>query len=247
MIALLVVGAVVLLIVICTGTAVGLYLFRYRDSGNSSSAASSAAPASPAAPAGSAPAGSVTCTWTKAAGGSIKDVGTPPAQQPGTGTVSLGLVTNLGTVRVRIDVAKTPCTAASLAYLAGQHFFDGSPCHRLVDSGIFVLQCGDPSGTGSGGPSYQFQDENLNGTSGGVYRRGTVAMANAGPNTNGSQFFIVFKDSPLPPQYTPFGTVTDGLSIVDQVAAGGDDGAYGSSAGGGHPNIKIVLQSATVS
>jgi peptidyl-prolyl cis-trans isomerase B (cyclophilin B) len=154
--------------------------------------------------------------------------------------------TNLGTIAIRIDLAKTPCTAASFTYLASKHYFDNSTCHRLVTSGIYVLQCGDPTGTGSGGPGYAFDDENLSGTTGGVYPRGIVAMANAGPGTNGSQFFLVFKDSPLAPNYSPFGTITEGLSVVDRVAAGGDDGAYAQNAGGGHPNTRITIKSVAV-
>ncbi|ROT31661.1 peptidylprolyl isomerase [Micromonospora sp. HM5-17] len=164
---------------------------------------------------------------------------------PRSGTATMRLDTNLGTIVITMDRAKTPCTVASFHHLAEQRFFDGSSCHRLVTEGIFVLQCGDPSGTGRGGPDYRFADENL---SGAVYTRGVVAMANTGePNTNGSQFFIIFRDTELPPAYTPFGTVTTGLDIVDRVAAGGHDNSYGSSAGGGAPNIPITFQSVTVS
>ena len=86
-----------------------------------------------------------------------------------------------------------------------------------------MLQCGDPTGTGTGGPGYQFQDENLTATAvtGGTYPAGTVAMANSGPDTNGSQFFLVYKDSQLPPSYTPFGTITGGLDVLQKIAAAG--------------------------
>jgi peptidyl-prolyl cis-trans isomerase B (cyclophilin B) len=183
-----------------------------------------------------------------------KSVGVPEWNaESRSGTVTMTITTNLGVIEVRMDAAKTPCTIASFAFLAGQHFFDNSPCHRLVNQDAFgVLQCGDPTGTGQGGPAYQFADENLSGLpthNGGhtYYPRGMVAMANAGPNTNGSQFFIAFRDTDLPPDYTPFGQVTRGLDIVDQVALGGDDGAYASTAGGGHPKVKITIQSLTVS
>src|SRR2546430_242150 len=142
------------------------------------------------------------------------------AAQPMTTTTDLGAIT------VRLDPADAPCTVASFAYLAGRKFFDGTRCHRLVTSGIYVLQCGDPSGTGAGGPGYTYPDENLSGTRG-TYPAGTVAMANAGPNTNGSQFFIVYQDSPLPPRYTPFGNVTVGLDLVRTVAGGLRRGARG--------------------
>jgi peptidyl-prolyl cis-trans isomerase B (cyclophilin B) len=237
LIVLVVAIAAAVVLVICGAAAAGLYFLRHR------SPAGVAAPAS-AVPASRSP--GTGCVWTPAAGANVKDVGTPPAQPPTSGTGTMRITTNLGVIAVRIDVAKTPCTAASFGYLGTKHFFDNSSCHRLVTSGIYVLQCGDPSGTGSGGPGYTFADENLSGTSG-VYPRGIVAMANAGPGTNGSQFFLVFKDSPLPPSYTPFGTVVAGLSVVDQVAAGGDDGAFGQGGGGGHPKTKITLLSLTVS
>ena len=102
-----------------------------------------------------------------------------------------------------------------------------------------MLQCGDPSGTGSGGPGYTFKDENLEGA---TYPKGTVAMANSGPNTNGSQFFLVFTDTQLPPSYTPFGRITSGLDVLDKVAKGGVDGTGGDGA----PKIPVQLQKVTV-
>ena len=105
--------------------------------------------------------------------------------------------------------------------LAEQGYFDATPCHRLTTQGIFVLQCGDPTGTGTGGPGYSFDDE-LSGDE--TYPAGTLAMANAGPNTNGSQFFIVYEDTQLPPAYAVFGTVDEaGIKIVQEVAEKGTD------------------------
>jgi peptidyl-prolyl cis-trans isomerase B (cyclophilin B) len=104
-----------------------------------------------------------------------------------------------------------------------------------------VLQCGDPTGTGKGGPGYKFANENL---AGAKYTPGTVAMANSGPNTNGSQFFIVYKNSPLPASYTPFGEVVKGLGIVQNVAKAGTDNA--NAAGDGHPKEKVVIESVTI-
>jgi peptidyl-prolyl cis-trans isomerase B (cyclophilin B) len=205
-----------------------------------------------------------------------KSVGVPDLTgERRTGTVTMTITTNLGVIEVRMDAAKTPCTIASFALLAGRHFFDNSACHRLVNQDRFgVLQCGDPSGTGGGGPAYEFPDENLTAvpvhrvpaagstadappgipapqTSSDVvdqpyYRRGMVAMANSGPNTNSSQFFLVFRDSDLRADYTPFGEVTRGVDILDQVAAGGEDGAWANTAGGGHPKTRIVVQSLTM-
>jgi len=149
--------------------------------------------------------------------------------------------TSQGDIVIALNAAKAPHTANSFAFLAGQKFFDGSHCHRLTTEGIYVLQCGDPTGTGTGGPGYSFGDENLTGA---TYPAGTAAMANAGPNTNGSQFFLVYKDTTLPPSYTPFGTITSGLDVVQKVAAGGSDDANGQ--GDGQPKISVVLTSVTV-
>src|SRR5215467_12255724 len=128
------------------------------------------------------------------------------------------LHTTQGTIVVRALTAEAPCTTFSFRFLAQRGYFRGTHCHRLTLKGIFVLQCGDPTGTGSGGPGYRFNDENL---AGATYPAGTVAMANAGPNTNGSQFFFVWKNTKLPPLYTPFGTVTAGMSVLRKIAAGG--------------------------
>jgi cyclophilin family peptidyl-prolyl cis-trans isomerase len=150
-------------------------------------------------------------------------VGKPPTQAPANLPTRATIKTNLGTLEVELDAAKAPCTVNSIAYLAGEKFYDRSPCHRLTTSAALkVLQCGDPTGTGTGGPSYRFANEN---TSGATYPRGTVAMANAGPDTNGSQFFITYADAALDPDYTPFGRVTSGLEIVDGVGKAGADPA----------------------
>jgi peptidyl-prolyl cis-trans isomerase B (cyclophilin B) len=151
-------------------------------------------------------------------------------------------------VKIEMDLAKTPCTAASLASLAQQKYYDGSSCHRLVAS-IFALQCGDPTGTGTGGPGYSFADENLPKDKLPAYHAGDVAMANTGqPSSNGSQFFFIWQNSTLPGDYTLFGRVIEGFDIVQKVGAGGDDGAFEAQgqAGGGHPKIKFQLKSVTV-
>ncbi len=163
-------------------------------------------------------------------------------------TLGLFLKTNCGDIEVEFE-AKAPTLTKNMIFLANtgapvqripgdeksgvknvEGYFDNSPCHRLTTSGIFVLQCGDPTGTGTGGPGYTVLDENLNpglkdaGNGAVIYPRLTVAMANSGPNSNGSQFFIVYKDSPLPPNYSVIGTVTKGMEIVDKVAAAGVKG-----------------------
>ena len=112
------------------------------------------------------------------------------------------LTTSQGVVTLSLDSVKAPCTVNSFTSLAKQKYFDGTGCHRLTTRRIFVLQCGAPAATGLGGPGYTFGDENLTGA---TYPAGTLAMANSGAGTNGSQFFLVYQDSPLPANYTPFG------------------------------------------
>ena len=162
-------------------------------------------------------------------------VPTDPAQ------VSASMVTNQGRIGLMLANNESPCTVNSFASLIGQGYFNNTKCHRLTTSPeLGVLQCGDPKGDGTGGPGYQFANEyptdqyppndpKLQEPV--LYPRGTLAMANAGPGTNGSQFFMVYKDSQLPPQYTVFGTIqADGLATLDKiakagVAGGGEDGA----------------------
>ncbi|MER5740012.1 MULTISPECIES: peptidylprolyl isomerase [unclassified Streptomyces] len=166
------------------------------------------------------------------------------------GTYAMALKTNEGDITVTMDAAKTPRTVNSFKHLADKKYFDGTKCHRLTTAGIFVLQCGDPEGTGMGGPGYTIPDENLDalgkaGADGKVtYKAGTVAMANTGqPGTGGSQFFLVYKDSKLPPQYTPFGTIdAAGLAAVQKVGAAGAEGGQGDGA----PKKPVTIERATV-
>jgi peptidyl-prolyl cis-trans isomerase B (cyclophilin B) len=155
-----------------------------------------------------------------------------PKHTPDKGIVKVLVATNQGPMLLSLDRAKAPCTVQSFLHLAKSRFYDFTTCHRLtLYSTLKVLQCGDPSGTGEGGPGYSYKDElptdlpnwptDPTGTSK-VYARGTLAMANAGPDTNGSQFFLVFGDSRLRPDYTVFGSVDRlGLATLDRVAAGG--------------------------
>ncbi|SEG89305.1 peptidyl-prolyl cis-trans isomerase B (cyclophilin B) [Thermomonospora echinospora] len=148
-----------------------------------------------------------------------KDLGKPPATAAHTGTVKATIKTNLGDVGVELDAAKAPCTTNSFAFLAGKKFFDKTKCHRLTTSdSLKVLQCGDPTGTGMGGPGYSFANEN---TKGAKYTKGVLAMANSGPDTNGSQFFIVYGDSQLEPDYTIFGKISSGMDVIEKVANAG--------------------------
>jgi cyclophilin family peptidyl-prolyl cis-trans isomerase len=122
------------------------------------------------------------------------------------------LNTSAGTIRIKFNDEQTPVTVANFVNLGRAGFYDGTIFHRVIDG--FMIQGGDPKGNGTGGPGYKFADEKFEGS----YKRGTVAMANSGPNTNGSQFFIMHKDYPLPPNYTIFGEVVEGIEVVDTIA-----------------------------
>ena len=166
-------------------------------------------------------------------------------------TIAASITTNRGLIGLELDNAKSPCTVNSFTSLVRQGFFNGTTCHRLTTSPTMgVLQCGDPTGSGTGGPGYRFPNEYPSNqyriTDPALehpvtYPRGTLAMANAGPGTNGSQFFVVYEDSQLPPSYTVFGTVdAAGLAAVDAIAAGGvKDGSED-----GKPALDVTIESA---
>lgn len=167
--------------------------------------------------------------------------------------VNATMTTDDGPIGMTLDNAKAPCTVNSFVSLAQQGFFDGTPCHRLTASPeLAVLQCGDPTGKGSGGPGYRFANEYPTDQYRPFdpalklavrYPRGTLAMANSGPDTNGSQFFIVYRDSMLPPTYTAFGSVDEtGLTVVDRIAAAGIDGGAGSP-DDGPPRQPVTVES----
>ena len=171
----------------------------------------------------------------------------PPAEAPASGTVAVTLQTSAGTVPLTLDRALAPCTVNSFVSLAQQGYFDATPCHRLTTNpGLQVLQCGDPTGTGTSGPGYTIPDEVFPEL---TYGRGILAMANTGqPNSGGSQFFMVYGDGQLPPQYTAFGSIDPaGLEVVDGVARAGHDGSLDPSPGGGAPVEPVTIESATVS
>lgn len=163
---------------------------------------------------------------------------------------SMSLRTSQGDIAIAMDAAKTPHTTNSFKALADKGFFDGTKCHRLTTQNIYVLQCGDPKGDGTGGPGYTIPDENLTalgkaGADGTVtFPAGTVAMANTGqPGSGGSQFFLVYKDTQLPPTYTPFGTMdAKGLKAVKEIAAAGAEGG----APDGAPKKAVAVEKVTV-
>jgi len=188
-----------------------------------------------------------TCDWTPAdtaANPNLQaDTGTPPVEVTPTGTTEVDIATNSGPIGLTLDNANAPCGVASMVYLAGQGYYDGTVCHRQTDSaGLQVLQCGDPSGTGAGGPVYQFPTQVAGDE---IYPRGTVAMANSGQGFDGSQFFLVWGDSQLPPDYTVLGTIDEaGLATLDGIAANGNDGSNGQ--GDGAPTQEVRIESLTV-
>ncbi|MEU3459112.1 peptidylprolyl isomerase [Streptomyces sp. NPDC006733] len=158
------------------------------------------------------------------------------------------LQTTCGDIALALNAEKAPSTVNSFKFLADKGYFDHTKCHRLTAEGIYVLQCGDPTGTGQGGPGYTIPDENLKDPSvaKGTYPAGTVAMANTSkPHTGGSQFFLVYKDSPLPASYTPFGTIgADGMKVLEKIAGAG--AAAADAQGNTAPNATVVINKAVV-
>jgi peptidyl-prolyl cis-trans isomerase B (cyclophilin B) len=199
------------------------------------------------------------CTYTAVTTPSLiaKKESLPPAT-PDYTTVSYlaTLKTNVGPIKIKLLNSKATCTVNSFIHLAQAGYFNNTQCHRLTTSSIYVLQCGDAyatastkltcsqtSNVGTGGPGYQFANEN---TTGATYLSGTLAMAHSQqPNSNGSQFFIVYKDTSLPADYTPFGTVSSGLNIIQNVAKDGLSCTFGSP-GDGAPKQKVIIDSVTI-
>jgi peptidyl-prolyl cis-trans isomerase B (cyclophilin B) len=204
--------------------------------------------ASPAASGGGTSGGgasgdTVSCAWAEDDGELSVDADQPPADVPSAGTADLHMTTGQGELVLTLDRSGAPCAAAALVTLAQQGFFDGSTCHRETDTaGLQVLQCGDPTGTGAGGPPWNYPTD-VDGSE--SYPRGTVAMANSGQGFDGSQFFLVWGDAQLPADYTVVGTVDDaGLDVLDAIAANGNDGSNGP--GDGTPTEPVTITSVTV-
>ena len=184
----------------------------------------------------------IKCTPTKAVGH------TPPSVAPADRVLkrmprTFTFVTNCGNIVVTTVGSKAPITLTQLSTLARGGYFNNSLCHRLTTRGLYVLQCGDPTATGGGGPSFSYRDENLPVEGLNNYPAGTVAMANSGPGTNGSQFFLVFADTTLGANYTIWGTVTQGLDIVKAIAKAGVRGGGADGA----PSQQIEIKRVTVS
>jgi peptidyl-prolyl cis-trans isomerase B (cyclophilin B) len=195
------------------------------------------------------------CSYQKDGSDPAKKVDLPPSTPPTGNPTSLTISTSAGDIPVILEAAQAPCAVNSFVSLADQGYFDGTTCHRLTTQGYFVLQCGDPTGTGRGGPGYTFPDELVaddprlqpcgdeGGTAYCTYNAGIVAMANAGPDTNGSQFFLVYGNSKFPPSYTVLGNMgATGLKVVKQIAAKGI-GAEGLGPGDGTPKVPVTITS----
>jgi peptidyl-prolyl cis-trans isomerase B (cyclophilin B) len=219
-------------------------------SAKASASASASATATTTAAAVAEPATHCAYTQSSSSGKPSMPSVTPDYKAAYTATIN----TNLGKVVINLLNSKATCTVNSFVHLAETNFFNNTQCHRVSNSApLYMLQCGDPTAAasqklscssttlGTGGPGYSFADENLTGA---TYKAGTVAMANSGANTNGSQFFLVFKDTSLSPSYTPFGTITSGLDILQNVANAGTSCTF--SAGGGVPKEKVVINSVTI-
>jgi len=194
------------------------------------------------------------CHYTKDGSKPARPVKLPPARAGSHLPATMTITTNRGDIPISLDSSQAPCTVNSFVSLAKQGYFDNTRCHRLTTSGIFVLQCGDPTATGTGGPGYVFPDELHQDdpriqpcqTQGGqevcTYGPGTLAMANAGPNTNGSQFFLVYGKSPLANSYTVFGRMTaSGLKVVQDIAKKGATAP--DSQGMTAPQESVVIKS----
>lgn len=194
------------------------------------------------------------CTYTSTSGsGSAPSL--PTSSPDYTAAYTATLNTNVGPIKIDLLNSKATCTVNSFVHLAETNFFNNTQCWRVSDTGgLYFLQCGDPtalakdklscssSTLGEGGPGYSIADENLTGA---TYTAGTVAMANGGANTNGSQFFLVFKNTTLPANYPPFGTITSGLDILQNVAKAGTTCTI-PQVGGGVPKDKVIIDSVTI-
>ena len=190
-----------------------------------------------------APAGKANCSYVPDGSTPSKEVGTPPSLANAVGKYEATIQINKKPVVMELDAAAAPCAVNNFVYLAKAKYFDNTECHRELNSpGTYVLQCGDPDATGRGGPGYTFADENLDGA---TYEAGVVAMANAGADTNGSQFFMMFKDSEFQPDYVPFGKIISGLEVLTEIAKAGTKVSEETGAND-VPKNKVTINKVTI-
>jgi len=201
------------------------------------------------------------CAWNASGESNSKDVGRPPTKGiTKSGAETMTITTNLGAIDAVLDLSKVPCTAASFAFLSSKDYFKDATCARLTTDGMFMLVCGGANSDGSGGPGYRYKDENLpvaavppsanpsaspSAAATVTYTACTIGMLNTGADTNGSQFFIVYKDSKSTASYPIVGTVTKGLDVVQKVGADGvDPGAENKT--DGKPKTAVTISSLTL-
>lgn len=201
--------------------------------------------------------GFVNCSFEES-GTSERPVEVPPSEQPAEGSVAVEITINDGQIPLTLDRASAPCTVAAVTSLVEQGYYDDTPCHRITVSdqpeGLAVLQCGDPTGAGTGGPGFTIQDEpptDLDDAStpqAALYPRGTVAMAKtAMPDSAGSQFFLVYADSALPPEYAVLGTIDEpGLAVLDEITDAGAKSDDPSDPDSQVPANEVQISEATV-
>ena len=256
-------GAIGASVVLIAALVAGL-LLAFLPNGNTkhpSASASKSAKATPTASATTVAEPAHHCTYTKVTTDVARKVSLPPSTPDYTDSYQATFNTNLGKITVNLLNSKATCTVNSFVHLAEAGYFNNTQCHRMETTGYYILQCGDPYATattkltcsttskvGEGTPGYEFDSENLTDAK---YPAGTLAMANENSaTTNGSQFFIVYKDSSseLGPTYTPFGTVSSGLDIVDNVAKAGYSCQYIESgqSEGGAPKKQVIIDSVTI-
>lgn len=193
----------------------------------------------------------VTCQYNKTTEDAHGATPPPTDNISAKGTAKVALETSQGKIDLTLDREASPCTVNAITHLAQSGFYNNTVCHRLTTNGIHVLQCGDPTASGSGGPGFQFKNEYPTDETADKdkqtplkYPRGSIAMANSGADTNGSQFFLNYQDSPLPPLYTYFGQIGDeGLKTLDKVAQAGVQGG----AQDGQPAQEVKITKTTVS
>lgn len=237
------IGAGAAVLVLAVGVGLLVYLTRDDDSTGT---------------AGEASTGPVSCVWNEVPKEertpTTKDVGVPPTTTPpNTGNKTMAVDTNFGKININLNLSKSPCAAESFSFLSSKKFFDGTKCHRMFPG---MLQCGDPSAKGkgyresdgTGGPAYRYANEYLPANERPAYPAGVVALANSGPDSNGSQFFFIYQDVELQPDYTIIGKVDDaGLEVIKKATEKGHDAAFDPQPGGGHPKNDILINTLTVS